>query len=65
MRTLDLLRGKGSASIYFDPFQAEKESYADEVRLYEELFGASDLLYEVKPTRRSKGPLIRVLKLRQ
>jgi 2-polyprenyl-3-methyl-5-hydroxy-6-metoxy-1,4-benzoquinol methylase len=29
------------------------------------LFGASDLLYEVKPTRRSKGPLIRVLKLRQ
>jgi hypothetical protein len=38
-----------------------------EVRLYEELFGASDLLYEVKPDGAYLGPsgVIRVLKLRQ
>jgi hypothetical protein len=69
MRTLDLLRGKGIGYAIlrtsFDRFQAEKKSYPDAVRLYEELFGASDMLYEVKPTGRTKGPVIRVLKLRQ
>ena len=70
MRSLDLLRGKGIdyvllSSTYFDRFQAEKKSYPDEVRLYDELFGASDLVYELKPTGYTKGPVIRVLKLRQ
>lgn len=70
MGTLDLLRGKGIdyvllSNLYFDRFQAEKKNYPNEARLYEDLFRASDLLYEVRPTGRTRGPLIRVLKLRQ
>ncbi len=70
LRTLDLLQGKGIdyvllSSTYLDRFQSEKKSYPEEVRLYEELFETSDLLYEVKPTEHTRGPVIRVLKLRQ
>ena len=68
MKTLDPLRAQAIdyalLSSYSDRYQAEKNSYPDEVRLYEELFGASDLLYELKPTGRTKGPVVRVLKLR-
>lgn len=69
MRALDPLRVEGIeyvvVSDYFDRFRAEREAYPDEVRFYEELFRASDLLYELKPVGRTKGPAIRVLKLRQ
>jgi hypothetical protein len=51
------------SNIYVDRFQAERKSYPDEARVYEDLFQASDLVYEVRPTGRTKGPLIRVLKL--
>jgi 4-amino-4-deoxy-L-arabinose transferase-like glycosyltransferase len=69
MRSLDPLLRNGIdflvLSTYVDRFQAEKKSYPDEVRLYEALFEASDLVYELTPTGRTKGPVIRVLKLRQ
>ena len=69
MKTLDPLRAKAIdyalLSNFSDRYEAEKKSYPDEVRFYEELFGASDLLYELKPTGRTKGPVVRVLKLRQ
>ena len=69
MRTLDPLRGGAVEyvllSSYFDRFRAEKKSYPDEVKFYEELLAPSDLLYELVPTGRTKGPIIRVLKLRQ
>ncbi len=69
MKTLDPLRAKAIdyalLSSYSDRYQAEKKSYPDEVRFYEELLGASDLLYELQPTGRTKGPVVRVLKLRQ
>ena len=68
MKALDPLRVQGIeyvvVSDYLDRFQAEPTSYPDEVRFYEELFRASDMLYELKPVGRTKGPLIRVLKLR-
>lgn len=67
MRALDPLRVKGIeyvvVSDYLDRFRTERDTYPDEVRFYEELFRASDLLYELKPVGR--GPAIRVLKLRQ
>jgi len=68
VKVLDALRVQGIeyvvVSDYLDRFQAERASYPDEVRFYEELFRASDMLYELKPVGRTKGPLIRVLKLR-
>jgi hypothetical protein len=69
LRTLDPLRGNAVdyvlLSSYFDRFRDEKQRYPDEVRFYEELLARSDLLYELKPTEATRGPVIRVLKLRQ
>ena len=68
VKALDPLRVQGIeyvvVSDYLDRFQAERTSYPDEVHFYEELFRASDMLYELKPVGCTKGPLIRVLKLR-
>jgi len=68
LRTLDPLRGKAIEYVvldgYIDRYRAEEKSYPDEVRLYDELLASSDLLYELKPTEHTRGPVIRVLKLR-
>ena len=67
MGTLDPLRGRAIEyvllSSYFDRFQAEGKRYPDEVRFYEHLLAGSHMLYELSPTGRTKGPVIRVLKL--
>jgi len=69
IKTVEPLRRKAIdyvlLSDFSDRFKAEKQSYRDEARFYEELFGSSDVLYEFKPTERIKGPTIRVLKLRR
>jgi 4-amino-4-deoxy-L-arabinose transferase-like glycosyltransferase len=69
IRALGALRGKeidyALLSDYSDRFQAEKENYPREWRSYKELFDESDLLYEVKPTGRTRGPTVRVLRLRK
>jgi len=51
-------------SSWFKRFQAEEANYPKEVRFYNELFGISDVVYELTPTGYTKGPVIRVLKLR-
>jgi 4-amino-4-deoxy-L-arabinose transferase-like glycosyltransferase len=64
----DAFREKGIdyviVSSWFERFQAEEASYPKEVRFYNELFGNSDVVYELTPTGWTKGPVIRVLKLR-
>jgi len=68
LRTLEPVREKAIEYVvldgYLDRFRAEEKSYPDEVRLYDELLASSDLLYELKPTEHTRGPVIRVLKLR-
>ena len=68
MKTLAPLRGAGVDYVvttnWPDRYRAEATEYPDEVRYYDELFAASDLLYEVDPTERTKGPVIRILKFR-
>jgi hypothetical protein len=67
LRALDPLRVNEIeyvvVSDYLDRYRAERTSYPDEVRFYEELFRVGDLLYELKPLPYTKGPVIRVLKL--
>ena len=70
MRSLGGLRSKGIeyvvlSNTYLNRYRAERIAYPDEVRLYEELLGSSDLIYELNPPARSKGPAILVLRLRQ
>lgn len=69
LRSLDPLRERAIDYVvvdgYFDRFRAEKSSYPDEVSFYEQLFAASELIYELVPDGQTRGPVIRILKLRQ
>lgn len=68
LRALDPLRANEIeyvvVSNYLDRYRAERASYPDEVRFYEQLFRVGELLYELKPRQDTKGPVIRVLKVR-
>jgi hypothetical protein len=69
MKSLVGLRTKGIeyvvlSNIYLSRYRAERIAYPDEVRVYEELLGSSDLIYELSPPARSKGPTIFVLRFR-
>jgi branched-subunit amino acid ABC-type transport system permease component len=68
MKSLGELRAKRIeyvvlSNTYLDRYRAERAEYPDEVHLYEELLEGSDLLYELRPPPRSKGPAILVLRL--
>jgi hypothetical protein len=69
LKTLEPLRENAIEfallSDYSDRYQAEEQSYPNEVRLYRELYGASVVVYELRPIGRSTGPVVRVLKLRR
>jgi 4-amino-4-deoxy-L-arabinose transferase-like glycosyltransferase len=69
VKTIDALRGKEIDYIllsdFSDRFRAEIRSYPKEVEFYKALLEASEILYEISPSGRMKGPTIRVLRLRR